>query len=171
MRTLLRCCLLALLTLRAFAGLDGEGEEIAPGVVLFRSEFGIWDDDGNFKAGSTLEVKDGSNFGWRFRVRTEKEELKIRVVLVLPAPPKVWGWNGEIVEKNVSSDGRMKLSADRRTATVEVERPVDDGWLMNAWTFGDGDPYGAHLARVYIGEKLVRVFRFRLIEPRKKDPM
>jgi hypothetical protein len=100
-------------------------------------------------------------------VRTQKEEVKMRVVIELPVAPKRWMWNGEVLEKNESADGRMKLSADRRSASVENEVAVTDGWLMSPWTFDDGDPYGEHTVRVYIGEKLVRIFRFRIVEPKK----
>ncbi len=168
MTTLLRLCLFALLASGALAGVAGPGEEIAPGVFLLQSDFGVWKNgEAEFKAGREFAIKGGDQFGWRFRVRTEKDEVKMRVVFECPAAPKRWMWNGEVLEKNESSDGRMKLSPDRRTATTESEVAVSEGWMMSPWTFDDGDPYGDHVVRIYIGEKLVRIFRFRLVEPKK----
>ena len=164
----LRICLLLWLTPAAFAGPGPGGEEIIEGVRLLRTDFGTWSDsDGVFHSSNVLALKSGGNFGWRFRVNTEKESLKLRVALELPAPPKTWMWNGAVVLKNVSDDGLMKISADRRTATIEKEVLVSDGWVADAWVFDEGDPYGPHTVRIYAGEKLLRVFRFRVVEPKK----
>jgi hypothetical protein len=154
----------------ARAGLSGPSEEIAPGVFLLYSEFGCWK-AGNVWEGfvptEVIEMKESNSFGWRFRVRTDKDWLKLKVVLTLPAAPKVWAHEGEIVEKDVSSDGTMKLSADRRTSTTESEFPVMNGWVFNSWSFAEGDPVGDHVVRVYANEKLVRVFRFKVVPAKK----
>ena len=67
----------------------------------------------------------------------------------------------------VPVSGAMKISADRRTATEEGDYPVVDGWVVNTWSFAEGDPVGDHIVRIYINEKLVRTFRFKVIAPKK----
>lgn len=155
----------------AHAGLTGTTEEIAPGVFLLYSDFGLWKqtDDGNtFLSTSVIELKANQSFGWRLRLRTEKPDVKLRVVLTLPAPPKIWAHLGEIIEKDVSSDGLMKISPDRRTATEETEYPVgDDGWINSSWSFADGDPTGDHVVRIYVKDKLLRIFRFKVVPAKK----
>lgn len=173
-RFLFIACLLAVVTLAAAApaqaGLTGVPQEVAPGVFLLFSEFGVWkdsDDETTFTPTTIVEMKDNVSFGWRFRVETDKDQVKMRVAITLPVPPKIWGHLGEVVEKDVSSDGAMKISADRRTATEEGDYPVVDGWITNTWSFAEGDPVGDHLVRIYINEKLVRVFRFKVIPAKK----
>lgn len=171
MRTLLlQLGLIAVLTTYGMAGVGPKAGEIAPGIQLLYSDFGSWRTSGDdliYQRCNTMEIKPGERFGWRFRLKTEKEEVKMRVVLTLPAAPKQWVWNGAVVEKNESPDGAMKISPDRRTVTVEKEEMISDGWISDTWVFDHGDPYGDHTVRVYIGEQLIRVFRFRLREPKK----
>jgi len=174
-RFLFAACLLAFFAFTlapapARADLTGIPQEVAPGVFLLFSEFGVWkesDDQTTFTPTTVVEMKDNISFGWRFRVETDKDQVKMRVAITLPVPPKIWGHLGEVVEKDVSSDGAMKISADRRTATEEGDYPVVDGWITNTWSFAEGDPVGDHLVRIYINEKLVRVFRFKVIPAKK----
>lgn len=169
---LFRCWLLCLLAWPwspVLADLDGEGEELAPGVRLLWSEFGMWErleESARFKVSSVITIKPGDSFGWRFRVAGDEEKIKMRVALELPAPPRTWTWNGEVVEKE-SSDGAMKISPDRRTAMVEKDVAISGGWAGDFWTFDHGDPYGPHTVRVFVGKKLVRIFRFKVLEPKK----
>ena len=170
---LLTCIALALFGMAphtARAGLAGPPEEIAPGVFLLYSQFGSWKSGniwGGFTPTTVIEMKDGREFGWRLRVRTEKDSVKLKVVLTLPAPPKIWAHQGEIIEGNASRDGTMTISADRRTSTTESEHPVVDGWVLDGWSSAEGDPVGDHVVRIYANEKLVRVFRFQVVAPKK----
>lgn len=169
---LLRLCLLAWLAFGATGWSGGWRElkeEIEPGVWLLASDFGSWSGEPDrlkFCPTRTIELIPGRQFGWRFRVRTQKDTVKLRVALTLPAAPKEWTRFGEIVDQQVSKDGCMKISADRRTATVDDEFNAQTGWVMDSWVVAEGDPAGPHVVRIFINEKLVRIFRFHVVPPK-----
>jgi len=111
------------------------------------------DDEGTtfFVETSRVPLVVGATFGWRMHLVNAPEELAVREELVLPAAPETW-----------RHDGNTEISGDRTTAATEMLVQPTDGWFSNSWSFTEGDPEGIYSMRIYVGEALVKEFRFRV---------
>ena len=73
----------------------------------------------------------------------------------MPAAPSLWG--GEKAPSTVQS-----LSADRRISITEGEATPAQGMIFNAWSVAPGDPAGTYRIRVFIDNRLVETFDFKV---------
>ena len=146
--------------MRGVAGLSADSEEvIGKDLVLVSAEFGLVDLDADgtahFKPANKIPLVPGQAYGWRLRLRTNREIVALREELQLPVAPKTWN--------SAIPNADFKVSPDGRTGTTEADAMPVDGILMNVWQVAEGDPAGAHVIRLYLERKLVRTFTFEVV--------
>lgn len=97
---------------------------------------------------------DTSCYHWAVFVEAEQRSVRVREAFKLPAPAKQWG----------TGPGRTDVIEDRSGAVTEFDDDLSDGLISNGWCVAAGDPSGDHQIRVYVGDRLLHIFDFR-VEP------
>lgn len=127
-------------------------EPTAPSPVD-QTEFGVWDADTNGVARllptATVPLELGVAYGWRMHLTGSNASVRVKQVLTLPAPPQSWGTNREV-----------RVSADRKVATVERTMRPQDGWVFDVIRVADGDPEGKHTLAISLDGRTVKTFEF-----------
>ena len=130
-----------------------------PPVEILRTEFGTFSQPGEsgppFKATRFVPLVAGQSYGWIAFVKPSSAKVRWREEFTLPAAPSLWG--GEKAPSTVQS-----LSADRRISITEGEAAPAQGMIFNAWSVAPGDPAGTYRIRVFIDNRLVETFDFKV---------
>jgi hypothetical protein len=125
-------------------------------VAVVGAEFGLLDlsdsDGPQVQPSTKIPLKEGQGYGWVIQLETRKLKVKWREELLLPAAPQTWG-DGE-------KQGEHTISPDRKLCVTEQEVVVDRGLVFNAWEVAPGDPRGRYIIRVFVNDRLVRIFEF-----------
>ena len=95
-----------------------------PSTPRLKGEFGVWDAETNgtpkLLPTRVVPLELGMMYGWRIQLTNKVESVRVKQVLTLPGAPQNWG----------TSTG-IRLSADRRTATIETKQKPVDGWIFD----------------------------------------
>jgi hypothetical protein len=118
---------------------------------VLKAEFGVVV-PGGFQPTTKVPFKEGQSFGWVIQLETQRDLVKWREELRLPAAPQTWHADEQ--------SGTHTLSADRRTSTLEREAKVENGLIYNFWQVSPGDPKGRYTLRVMLEGMLVSTFEF-----------
>ncbi|TFI57302.1 hypothetical protein E2493_15650 [Sphingomonas parva] len=132
------------------------GQAAPQPLKVLEAEFYAFDADDPDRAEATRivpYVPETSCFGWEIRVPPADRTIRVREVLILPAPPRTWNTDESITT----------ISTDRRRAETELEQDLSEGMLSNDWCIADGDPLGRHRIEVYEGRRLLRRFDFQVV--------
>ena len=105
-----------------------------------------------------------SCYQWVIEVPREDRELAVREVFELPGAARSWGGEDFDPEETEPEDDTVTVvNRDRSTGVTEFADSLDDGAISHGWCVADGDPTGAHRIRVFIGDRLLREFRFEVV--------
>lgn len=120
-------------------------------VMLIEARFGYLTEDENgqriFNESQQVPYRPGLSFGWSLTLSSPHPFVTWREEFTLPAKPATWG-----AVRDISDDGR--------TARVVRTDRLTDGKIINFWTLTEGDPVGAHVIRIFIGDRLFHKFEF-----------
>ena len=139
------CFLLAMLCLAPTAS------AAPPAFKVLKAEFGVVSPNG-FRPSAKVPLRGGQGFGWVIQLEIDRESVKWREEIRMPAAPASW----RVEDK----EARHTLSADRRTSILERESRLEDGVVYNFWQLEPGDPKGRYTMRVMIEGLLVSTFEF-----------
>jgi len=124
-----------------------------PSTPRLKGEFGVWDAETNgtpkLLPTRVVPLELGMMYGWRIQLTNKVESVRVKQVLTLPGAPQNWG----------TSTG-IRLSADRRTATIETKQKPVDGWIFDIIRIADGDPEGKHNLEIFVDGKSLTNFQF-----------
>jgi hypothetical protein len=143
--------LFRILVLLALGLWQSAGPASAADVEVLKAEFGLFDSfpvAARFKVSKTVPLKAGKAYGWRIHLKTKKSSVHLREVFELPRAPKTWPEAG------------TQITDDRKTAILERDVPVRDGFVQNIWSVAPGDPCGDSIIRVFIDNSEAAVFHF-----------
>jgi hypothetical protein len=116
-----------------------------------KAEFGVIV-PGGFQPTTKVPLKDGQSFGWVIQLDTQRDLIKWREELRMPAAPKTWQADDK--------SGKHTVSADRKTSILEREARIENGLIYNFWQISPGDPKGRYTMRVMLEGMLVSTFDF-----------
>ena len=94
-------------------------------------------------------------FGWRIKVPADTGIIKFREEFTVPSEPEYWGGEDNHFATNV-------IINDRRTSITNQFVVPDKGWIENLWCFVEGDPEGDYSMKVYLNEKFIEQFDFKV---------
>ena len=132
-------------------------------IKVTKAEFGVFRRDKGgkitFIPTKKVPLEAGLAYGWRLQLKNYKGKVTWKEIFRLPQLPRTWGTqNGE--NFSLSNNGTAAVT----TRTDEVKK----GIIKNSWTVTPGDPQGNHLIEVYIGDRHVASFEFKVVKPNKK---
>ena len=146
----------ALLLLALLAGC---GQAAPPPVAIMGAEFGLLekDADGRMRIApaTVLPLREGQLYGWRLVLRTDKERILLSEQLTLAAP----------ADWNVGKDPRYTVSPDRRSITVQRDKPVVNAIITGYWGINAGDPPGKASIRLLLEGSVEQRFEFEFRRP------
>ena len=133
-------------------------------IKVIKAEFGVFRRD---KRGKTtfiptnkVPLEAGLAYGWRLQLKNYKGKVTWKEIFRLPQLPHTWGTqNGE----------NFSLSNNGTAAVTTRTDKVKKGIIKNSWTVTSGDPQGNHLIEVYIDDRHVASFEFKIVKPNKKS--
>jgi hypothetical protein len=126
------------------------------GIRVIGAEFYAFDEDA--PEGTAVPTRivphrpESSCFAWVLRVAPADRPVRLREILILPAPTPSWD----------VGDAPTRVSPDRRRAETELVQDVSDGLASNEWCIADGDPVGPYRIEVYEDERLLHRFDFQV---------
>jgi hypothetical protein len=129
------------------------------------AEFGIWDVSTNgvavLKSTRIVPLELGVMYGWRLQLTNKAAAVRVKQILTLPAPPQTWDTNADV-----------RVSANRKVATVErMQEPVR-GWIAEIIRVADGDPEGKHTLQIFVDDQPVTNFQFETrLDPATERPV
>jgi hypothetical protein len=127
------------------------GSAAPPAFKVLKAEFGVVSPAG-FRPATKVPLKGGQGFGWVIQLDIQRDSVKWREEIRLPAAPGSW--------RVEDTEARHTLSADRRTSVLERESRLEGGVVYNFWQLEPGDPRGRYTMRVMIEGLLVSIFEF-----------
>jgi hypothetical protein len=137
---------------------------IAPDLTIAKPVFGILTADAaggkHFLSSTSVPLVVGQSYGWMIRLDTKRRSVKWREELQLPKPAQTWGLP--------SGKGHL-LSLDGKTAITQEESATDRGFIGHFWGVAPHDPSGSYTMNIFVEDRLVAQFAFRL-EERKGEP-
>lgn len=127
-------------------------------IIVNKAEFGVFGIDKNGKVNfiptSTVQLEEGTKYGWRIQLKNYQGEVKWREILKLPKRPESWGTeNGE----------NFSISANGTQGVTNRTQVTQDGMIRNSWTMVSGDPIGKHTVEIYINERRIASFEFEVV--------
>ena len=140
-----------LVLLLAVLCLASTGGAVPPAFKVLKAEFGVASPFG-FRPSTKVPLKAGQGFGWVIQLDIQRDSVKWREEIRMPAAPASW----RVEDK----EARHTLSADRRTSILERESRLEDGVVYNFWQLEPGDPKGRYTMLVMIEGLLVSTFEF-----------
>ncbi len=99
---------------------------------------------------SSSVVKMGQRFGFHALFRSKKDKLRLKVELHVPSSP----------ENFPSHSGKVTISADQKTVTVEDEIDGFKGSTAFYWGVGKGDPKGKYELRFSLEGVPIETYKF-----------
>jgi len=139
--------------------LAGCGEAAAPPLTILGAEFGLLEKDADgvvrIVPARDLPLREGQLYGWRLVLRTDQARIKLSEQLTLAAPAQ---WN-------VGKDPRYEVSADRRSLTVQRDKPVLNAAISGSCGMNAGDPPGKASIRLLLEGTVEQRFDFELRRP------
>lgn len=136
-----------------------------PEGTIERSHFGVFgiiakdDQSGEkFQITDTVPLVEGQAYGWIIKLGPGAIKVNVKEVFELPAKPDTWGSAEASEVREISRDGRI--------STTEKMVVVEDGFIQNFWSVAIGDPPGDYVIRIYVDDRLLETFRFKIVEMR-----
>ena len=137
---------------------DQKSKEPSAGLEIIKSGFGLINPTNSglptFQIASSVPFKHGQGYGWYIELKDTNQRVKWREELTLPEAPGVWDTQ--------ESTAHHVISADKKTLSTEREVLPDNGVIRNTWAVDKDDPRGAYIIKVFLEDKLVRTYNFRV---------
>ena len=139
-------------SIQALASLSKQVEQLRPtgifGIIVENQE-----GERGLEVTNTVPLIEGQSYGWVIWLPEDLVRVKWKEVFELPAEPDKWGEAGDI-----------EISQDRKISTKEKEVVVKNGTIQNFWKVLAGDPVGDYVIRVYVNDRLLDIFQFKVVE-------
>ena len=137
---------------------SADSDDGAPQVVeVVNTEFGLFtgnqSDGYSFEPATVIPNDVRVSYGWRIKVKTSSQWVRVREEFILPKKPETWGGPSR-PDRLIVDDGRACIS--KRT------QPVVDGVISQIWGLAPGDPNGIYEFKVYVDDKLIGDFKFEV---------
>jgi hypothetical protein len=110
--------------------------------------------EAEFVVTDRVPLIEGQFYGWVIKVGPQFAKVKWKEVFELPQAPQSWGAE--------ETSGDLVISEDRKVSVTEEEVFVEDGYIANYWNVVAGDPPGDYIMSVYVNDRLVETFRFKV---------
>lgn len=137
---------------------SADSDDGAPQIVeVIKTEFGLFtgnESDGySFKPAAVITNDVRVSYGWRIKVKTSSQWVRVREEFILPKKPETWGGPSR-PDRLIVDDGRTCIST--------LKLPVIGGMISQVWGFAPGDPNGVCQFKVYVDDKLIGDFKFEV---------